>query len=171
MPLLGSIVRVEMTSLEDQDESPSSLANKRARKVHFSGFDCSSTKPPVDAKVGSHSHHEDCISALILAAHQLKALTDAARSNSENHDSLQRIVCALKSITSFLKQLAQSTDILRECAKVGTKNDLGEVPLLSLSLFAHFHLLISSFHHCSLFLTVTLPDVWQKRLTCILMIS
>jgi hypothetical protein len=109
-----------MTSLEDQDESPSSLANKRTRKVHFSGFDCSSTKPPVDAKVGSHSHQEDCISALILAAHQLKALTDAAFNNSENQDSPQRIVCALKAITSFLKQLAQNAENLGECAKVSS---------------------------------------------------
>jgi hypothetical protein len=118
MPLVKALVRVEMTSLEDQDECHSSAASKPNRRVHFSGFDCSSTKPPVDAKVGSHNHQQDCISALIFATQQMKALSEPAQANSENYHRLPIIARALKAAIAFLKQLSLSNQVLGECAKV-----------------------------------------------------
>ena len=117
MPLLASLVRVEMTSLEERD-IVSSRIRKESRRVHFSGFDCSSTKPPVEAKVGSHEHQQDSISEMILVSQQIKTLIDHRDTDVENNGDSSLVVRALRSLLNFLTRMSKDTRMMRECAKV-----------------------------------------------------
>lgn len=56
-------------------------APPRVRKVEFSGFDCSSTQPPSDTRLGSHVHRERCTDALIEAMEQARALQTKLATN------------------------------------------------------------------------------------------
>ena len=114
MPLLKSLVHVEMTSLE---ENNTEWRDKEGRRVHFSGFDCSSIKPPVESLAGSEQHQSDSIDALTIASHHVKALLCTYINNdAENTDMSPSIVSNLNSIITFFDDL--DSDSVNECAKV-----------------------------------------------------
>ena len=117
MPLLTSLVNVEMTSLDERDIVTSRI-RKENRRVHFSGFDCSSTKPPVEAKVGSHEHQQDCISDMMLASDQIQTLIKHSCADAENDVESSLVVRAVKSLLHFLSKMSNDTHLKRECALV-----------------------------------------------------
>jgi len=141
LPLMSALVNVELTSLEERDVIASRIV-KENRRVHFSGFDCSSTKPPVEAKVGSHEHQQDCISEMIVASDQIKILVSKCASDIENSEESSLTVRAVKSLLSFMAGMSSDTKLLRECSKVSTNNIR-----LCCDTF-HRHARLTSFFHC-----------------------
>jgi hypothetical protein len=124
MAFLKSLVRVEMVSLEERDDK----ANKRdGRRVHFSGFDCSSIKPPVDSQVGSDDHQKDCIAALISAVQQMKALTNP---EPENRHNLPLLAQSIKMLVRFLNHLSSDQRLLEECSRVSSTQKLSVLSFL-----------------------------------------
>jgi hypothetical protein len=105
LPLLSSLVFAEKTSLG------SAVASSRT--VQFSGFDCSSTAPPVDSLFGSHQHREAEIDALSQALDQVYAL----RSSVENK---KEIIACLQAMIEFLRVMEKSegAGLREECSKV-----------------------------------------------------
>lgn len=75
---------------------------RRKTRVHFSSFDGSSTKPPVDREIGSGFHQEQSIYAMVKAKDQIQALTWLA------------IPCIQDLVTFLLRDLTD--DIRSECA-------------------------------------------------------
>jgi hypothetical protein len=104
-PFSPSLVFAEKTSLG------SAVASSRT--VQFSGFDCSSTAPPVDSLFGSHQHREAEIDALSQALDQVYAL----RSSVENK---KEIIACLQAMIEFLRVMEKSegAGLREECSKV-----------------------------------------------------
>lgn len=104
-PLLKALVLVEETSL-------GRIPQSQGRKVHFSGFDCSSTAPPVESILGSQHHWEASIHAMEKAVTELHALTSSA---NENHD----LLASLQQLVTFLSDLeSESGALMRvECSR------------------------------------------------------
>ena len=117
LPLLTSLVNVEMTALDERDVVTSRIL-KEKKRVHFSGFDCSATKPPVEAKVGSHEHQKDCISEMIAVSEQIRSLIIKYRVADMESDESSLVVRAVKSLLIFLDKMARDTHLKRECALV-----------------------------------------------------
>jgi hypothetical protein len=103
-PLLSALVIAEKTSLGSPVTSGT---------VQFSGFDCSSTFPPVDSVYGSIQHREAEIEALNEALDQVQTL----RNNIENKE--EAITC-LQAMIQFLRDMekSQGTELRVECSKV-----------------------------------------------------
>lgn len=114
MPMLKSLVHVEMTSLEENNKE---LRENKGRRVHFSGFDCSSIKPPVESQAGSEQNQSDSIDALTVASHHVNALIGISLANDAENKSISTSVeNALRSIVLFLGGM--DTESMKECAKV-----------------------------------------------------
>ena len=114
MPMLKSLVHVEMTSLEENNQE---LQEKEGRRVHFSGFDCSSVKPPVESQAGSDTHQSDSIDALIIASHHVKSLIGRSISDDTGNACVSSSVASgLKGIIQFLGDLDDEST--KECGKV-----------------------------------------------------
>jgi hypothetical protein len=121
LPLLQAMVELELVSLQEEEkgELATSVSNKREeeeslRKVHFSGFDGASTKPPSDVILGSSDHQQDCIGKLQHVLHETKSL----ESSQEQQQQVQQpLVCLL----SFLESLDTDNDhamaMLMACAQ------------------------------------------------------
>lgn len=86
LAFLRAMVRVEAVSLGPVDDTGTRTATdisstQCARKiVHFSSFDGSSTKPPVDREIGSALHQQRSIDSMVTAKEQIQALTQPAAS-------------------------------------------------------------------------------------------
>jgi hypothetical protein len=102
-PLLSALVLAEKTSLGSLSTSGT---------VQFSGFDCSSTQPPVDSVYGSIQHREAEIEALSEALDQVHALRDDVENKNES------ITC-LRAMIKFLRDMetSEGKDLRVECAK------------------------------------------------------
>lgn len=75
-----------------------------SRKTQFSGFDCSSTQPPIDRVDGSAGQHQDSIDAL-------RHVVDTIQSLVSNNPSLQwQNQTALESLIDFLGNYMTTTD-------------------------------------------------------------
>lgn len=87
------------------------------RVVHFSGFDCSSTRPPVDSILGSQHHWEASIGALETAVDELHSLLSGDENSSE-----ELAVASLLSLVSFLYDMETDAGALmrEECARVSS---------------------------------------------------
>lgn len=106
LPLLSALVNAEKTS----------LGSKVPRgTVQFSGFDYSSTAPPVDSLFGSQQHREAEIGALSQALDQVNLV----RNSVENRDE---IITCLESMISFLRVMEKNEgkDLRVECSKVSS---------------------------------------------------
>lgn len=112
MPLLKSLVHVEMTTLEEDQAT----SERPGRRVHFSGFDCSALKPPVESLAGSDGHQKDSIDAMIIASHHITSLASTCQGNDAENENISSVGCALRSILHFLYGL--DTGLKAECAKV-----------------------------------------------------
>ena len=108
LPLLAALVHAEQTSLGRN------LAAKS--KVQFSGFDCSSTRPPVDSIRGSEFHSEASIRALMTAVDQVHALLGG----DENGSPTEEVAICLESLVDFLKEMENDAgaQMREECSKV-----------------------------------------------------
>jgi hypothetical protein len=179
LPFLSALVRVELMSLR-QDEPLSNHGNinhkgshnksnetkmqqpaPRLRKVQFSGFDCSSTQPPSDARLGSHLHRHRCIDALIEAMEQADALQVILEQHNnmppmvtqeeadevpmptttwDDGDKRSHIVECLQSMVAFFQDLeaTQGSTLVATCARVRT-SDLVVSPLLLFLSCPFFH--------------------------------
>jgi hypothetical protein len=81
LPLLQALVHVEVVALgHSQDNNTNNSSS--SKRTHFSGFDCSSTQPPVDRVDGSNTHQQDSIEALVAAKEQVQALMHLGRPKS-----------------------------------------------------------------------------------------
>jgi len=108
MPFLKALVQTEVSSLEvDASEATS---RDRPRLIAFSGFDCSSTKPPVDRVDGSGEHQSHSIQALSTA----KDALDALISNKKSHSFA--IHCLEKLIEFMTLTLKEDTSLQMVCA-------------------------------------------------------
>ena len=107
--LLTSLIHVEIVSLKGTQ-----LEN---RKVQFSGFDCSSTKPTITSVVDSHVHHEESIQALAQAMTCMEELT-------EQKDL--RVQECIESLIHFLRAKISSvcSPVAKECARSISPNFL-----------------------------------------------
>jgi hypothetical protein len=114
LQLMTSIVSVEMTALDEQDESKATTG----RKVHFSGFDCSSTHPPSDARAGSQSHQKQCIAALVQATQQIQSIADGRVPKGAKPCDRTILFASLESLVNFLSSMLVDTRIRLECAQV-----------------------------------------------------
>ena len=90
MPFLQALVQVEMTSLEV--DGAETVPRERPRRIAFSGFDCSSTKPPVDRVDGSGQHQSNSIVALSRAKDILEDLIMDKISHSRVVHCLERAI-------------------------------------------------------------------------------
>lgn len=114
MPLLKALVHAEMTSLEENNRE---LQEKEGRRVHFSGFDCSSIKPPVESQPGSDIHQSDSIDALIIASHHIGSIIGNKRETGTEHSGVKPSASsALEGMVQFLQDL--DGELARACAKV-----------------------------------------------------
>jgi hypothetical protein len=100
--LLKALVHVEHTSLGHIPQK---------RKVHFSGFDCSSTRPPVDSILGSQHHWESSIGALETAVDTLHSLVA---------NPTEDVITSLQSLVTFLQDIENETGAYyrQECSRV-----------------------------------------------------
>lgn len=107
LSFLSALVLAEKTSLG------SSVASGT---VQFSGFDYSSTAPPVDSLFGSNQHREAEIVALSEALEQVHALQSSVENKAE-------VVACLYSMIQFLRVMEdkkEGADLRLECARVRT---------------------------------------------------
>lgn len=81
--------------------------------MQFSGFDCSSTVPPVDSVYGSIQHREAEIEALSQALDQVHTLCDDVENKTETITCLQAMIKFLKDM-----ETSEGKDLRVECAKV-----------------------------------------------------
>jgi hypothetical protein len=81
--------------------------------VYFSGFDCSSTPPPVDSLWGSQVYLEASIEALRHAVDEVHMLLSSVENNAE-------VVTCLKSLIAFLLKMetTEGKQMREECSKV-----------------------------------------------------
>jgi hypothetical protein len=102
LSLLSALVTVEQTSLGGEVTQAT---------VYFSGFDCSSTPPPVDSLWGSQVYLEASIEALGHAVNEFHKL----RSSDENK---AEVISCLESINSFLKEMEsdEGAKMREECS-------------------------------------------------------
>eukprot|EP00977_Amphora_coffeiformis_P008205 scaffold1834_cov175-Amphora_coffeaeformis.AAC.11 len=108
IPFLRALVQTEVSSLElDATEATS---RDRPRRIAFSGFDCSSTKPPVDRVDGSGEHQSNSIQALSTA----KDALDALISNKKIHSFA--IFCLEKLIEFMTLTLREDKSLQMVCA-------------------------------------------------------
>ena len=111
LPLLSALVHTEMTSLGSE------VVNGT---VHFSGFDCSSTLPPIDSLWGSIQHREAEIGALSEALDQVHTLLCSVENKEE-------IVACLQSMINFLRDMEkrEGADLRGECSRVRAQRRRG----------------------------------------------
>ena len=102
---MSALVLAEKTSLG----SPSTTSGT----VQFSGFDCSSTQPPVDSVYGSIQHREAEIEALSQALDQIRLLRDDVENKTETITCLQAMIKFLRDM-----ETSEGKDLRVECAKV-----------------------------------------------------
>ena len=108
LPFLQSLVLVEVVSLEV--EAGDGMPRPRPCRIAFSGFDCSSTRPPVDRIDGSGEHQSNSIRTLSLA----KEALDVLISDKKSHVSIIR---CLERLIHFLTQTLVDDASLQEiCA-------------------------------------------------------
>ncbi|CAB9519694.1 expressed unknown protein [Seminavis robusta] len=111
MQLLSCLVRLEMATLGEADGKSS-----HSRNVHFSGFDCSSVKPPVDSLTGSHEHQDECIVLLVLVSMKIQSIADGRLVEGEklyDHSTIDVSICSL---IRFLNQMLADANLKKECA-------------------------------------------------------
>jgi hypothetical protein len=104
LPLLAALVHVEKTSLGSE------VLNGI---VTFSGFDCSSTPPPIDSLWGSIQHREAEIGALSQALDQVHTLLCSVENKEE-------VIACLQAMIKFLRDMEkrEGADLRVECSKV-----------------------------------------------------
>lgn len=108
LSFLKALVHVEVSSLEvDANEN---VVRDRPRRIAFSGFDCSSTKPPVDRIDGSGEHQSNLINALSSA----KGAMDALIMDKKNHSSV--VQCLEKLIEFMTRTLTDDVSLQQACA-------------------------------------------------------
>lgn len=123
MPLLQAIVNLELVTLSSGSEESMQNKKKRAhenstRKVHFSGFDGSSMKPPVDVLPGSDSHQLACLNAHSIVIDEIQRL--------QNDNGGAITIEFLQRLTSFLKSLSvEDAAVCSESILWGQKSDSG----------------------------------------------
>jgi hypothetical protein len=116
LPLLSALVTVEQMSL---------VTNTGSANVSFSGFDCSSTEPPVGSLWGSQSRVEAIIEALGHAVGEFHRLRSSVEKRAE-------VISCLDSIILFLKEMESSEGTLMrdECSKVRTVRTVRKVRII-----------------------------------------
>ena len=119
LPLLQAMVELELVSLQEEEaEQDTSIKEEEEeeslRKVHFSGFDGASIKPPSDVILGSCDHQQDCIG-------KLKDVLNEARSVESQQQQRQQAQKPLVCLLSFLESLDSDCDhamaMLTACAQ------------------------------------------------------
>ena len=116
-------MHAEVVSLRDTSGSPTtadddSVAStpslpRKTRKIHFSGFDCSSAQPPVDRVNGSAWHQQHCIRALSAVEEAVDVLVSVGR---YGNDGGKATVASLEGLQHFLKQQMAEVDLQKVCA-------------------------------------------------------
>lgn len=110
LPLIRALVQTEVVSLE-HDVGGEKVTRERPRAVAFSGFDCSSTKPPVDRVDGSAEHQSTSIRALTCVKDELETMIRG------NELKLAVIHC-LERMVAFLTETIKDDESLRTlCAE------------------------------------------------------
>lgn len=136
LELLRSLVNVEVVSLGEFDDrvvhggsensgSGSTVNNTNIcsrKQVHFSGFDCSSTHPPMDRIHKSASQRHDNIQALVAAKEQVENIVGCSdvQNRGEETSNSTRIQSCLDAMQLFLGSTMRGREgrNLREaCAK------------------------------------------------------
>jgi hypothetical protein len=117
LPLLQAMVELELVSLQEEEAEQDTCTKEEEeslRKVHFSGFDGASIKPPSDVILGSCDHQQDCIV-------KLKHVLNEARSVESQQQQHQEAQHPLVYLLSFLESLDSDCDhamaMLTACAQ------------------------------------------------------
>ena len=114
LPLLKALVGLEISTLlsstddgEVEESQYNTFATRRlatrTKSVHFSGFDGSAMKPPVDEILESDDHARLCISKLHEVVEEVHALT--VPRSSEAEPSTNNALSLVEGLIAFLKQL------------------------------------------------------------------
>lgn len=109
LPFLKALVQIELASLDDNDDKKEK-ANQTKRIVGFSGFDCSSTNPPIDRVDGSGEHQSNTIRALTIAKDSLDAMC-------QDEKNRHHIIKCLELLALFLAEtLKTDPSLVTLCA-------------------------------------------------------
>jgi hypothetical protein len=115
LPLLQAMVELELVSLQEEATEQASCAKEEEeslRKVHFSGFDGASIKPPSDVILGSCDHQQDCIGKLQHVLNEARSLESQQQQQAQH---------PLVGLLSFLESLDGDSDhalaMLTVCAQ------------------------------------------------------
>jgi hypothetical protein len=107
---LTSLVQAEVASLQACGES-----DHRPRRITFCGFDCSSTKPPVDRVDGSGQHQSHAIQALRHAKESLDFLTNETENQNRAIQCLDRLQHFLQ--TTLSSSATEDQSMCQMCAE------------------------------------------------------
>ena len=104
MPLLQAIVNLELATLTDESmpavKSDLMCKNEKSTKrVHFSGFDGSAMKPPVDVLPGSDSHQLECLNVHLTVVDEIKRLQSASIPDANAKECLHQLTTYLRNIS------------------------------------------------------------------------
>jgi len=133
LPLLRALVHVEVVALGGTTYNNNNSTTHHPvqqqqqqqsfqKKTHFSGFDCSSTHPPVDRVDGSATHQQDSIDALVKAKDQIQLLHMESFENVTPGGYRHAVQHCLVALVAFLRdtmagESVASVQLRKECAK------------------------------------------------------
>jgi hypothetical protein len=119
--LLRWFVQAELTS-DGTNEDGIEAKRKKKTKIEFCAFDCSSTMPAVDTRVGSNIHVEESIHTLHEIATEMSKVCESSRHSTDMIDNLRSFQSFLRNLEDKSPVNDQAISLRKECAKVSPIN-------------------------------------------------